>query len=209
MTIDLPVEDRVYEMAELYQLLQSGIGLVVLVPAALRRVRAGAPLPVALGVVEIVAIVLALGAAVTQLRSRSDDAPRRLDLLNMFMGAVLLLEWGFATAGGHKWFSPTLLAGVISLALTVLQPRVDARRRRRRRLVIDDDGLSIATTRLRSFRIAWSEVADLTVDERAVRFRCRDGGTRTLSLGRYRNREAIGTAVAEGAAAVGIPRSEP
>jgi hypothetical protein len=204
LNIDLPVEDRVRKAADLYQLVVSGWGVMVLVPAAVHRLQASAVWAVALGAVEVAAIGLALFATLRQLRTRPDEPLARFDWLNALIGTVLLVEWAFAVAAGHKRFSPTLLGALASWALAVAQPHLDARRKRRRRLRIDVESLAFPTSRFSSFRLAWSEVATVQAEGHALHFHMKDGETRTLSLRRYRNREAIVDAVARGAAAVGV-----
>ena len=204
MTIELDLDDRRRAAALRVQLFQQMASVVVLAPAALHRVRSHAPFLIALGAVEVVAIALASAVALRDLRGRG--APfRRFDPLNALVGTILLVEYAVSLSGGGKRFTPTLLTALAYWALTLLGPHLQERSRRRRRLTIDEDRITVRVSRLRTFRIAWADVGGIVGQDRSLRFTMKDGSQRTLSLGRYGNRDEIRSAVARGAAKVSIP----
>lgn len=204
MRIDVALDDRARELAGRVQLVIDVAGLIILTPAAWARIRSGHAILLGLGFLELAAIAAAVVSAAGALRQGERPEPG-VDWGSGFMGVVLLIEYGFARARGGKLISPTLLTGVLALALMLLQPRISARRRSRRRLVIDDGWITIGLPRRRTLRIACGDLRAIEEHGAAVWFVPRRGTTKHLSLWRYRNRDEIRRALSRGAGEAGVP----
>lgn len=68
---------------------------------------------------------------IRELRNRDDITPG-ISWVNIIIGVVLISESVLQTRAGHKWFTPTLLTGIVSIMLGIFQRRVRAMRLKRR-----------------------------------------------------------------------------
>jgi hypothetical protein len=126
---------------------------------------------------------------------------------SVFAAAGLFLEvWQRVEAGG-KFSWATLLTGVATLGLGLLQPRLARRRRERRVVRMDGDGVTVRTSKFRGFSLAWAAVRSVEVEPDRIRFALHGGGERRMGLRTVENRGEVVGAVLHGAAAAGVPGS--
>lgn len=203
MKIEIPIEDRFVETVRRLQVVQDALNLVVLAPAAWARLEEGSALMAGLAALEGSAIALALVSMLRELAGRS-PAPSRVAWLNLFFGAVLLTEYSFARLAGGKVVSPVLLTAVLSLALAFSR-RLRELQKSRRRIAIDEEALRILRSRIRRATFRWSDLASIEERGRDLWMVGKDGRSRHVPLGRYRNADEIRGAVAKGAAESGVP----
>jgi hypothetical protein len=191
--MEIPLQDNRQKLAQRVQLLQDTAGIVLLFPAALHRLQNPGALTIALGLVELLAIVFAVGSAVFELKGKTHGS-NRVDLSNLYLAVVLLLEYGFGVAAGRKRFSPLLLTALTAFFLAFF--RSDLQRKfARRGLQVDENGLNARLSKFRRFNIRWSDLSSIDDTRDLLRLRLRDGRVYQLPLGRYANREEIRAAV--------------
>lgn len=193
--LEIPLSDRRRRFVQRMQLLQDVFGIVVLIPAASARLQNGTLSHTILGSIEIIAILLALGSAARELKSKHAAAESDVDWSNLFMGVVLFVEYGFNVAAGRKIVSPVLLAAITAVALAFARPLLQRRLGARRIMRIDDTGISVRTSRFRRFAFSWSELREVEERGDIIRFHLRDGSSHTLSLEPYDNAADIRNAL--------------
>ena len=191
---EILLDDRHRAIADRIQLVQDLGSVVVLVPAAMARLRVGTALGLLLGAFEVIAILLAVLSARDELRGKHESS-RYVDWTNLFVAVAMFMEWGYGVATGKKWFSPLFLTAAVIFVLSFIRPKLLARRGRKRVMRIDNDQLTLVTSRWRKFVLSWADVIAVAETDEGIAFHLKDGSTRRLKLRRYRNRAEIQSAI--------------
>ncbi len=202
--------DRRRDLAERIQLFQDVLGVVVLVPAALARLRGTHPLETVLAVVELAAAATLVVSAVRELREElGHEQEARISVSGLSGGVVLLIESAVTILGGGKVLSPALLTAVVMIVLALLNPRMVRRRRERRALRLTAEGIELRRSRFRPrVRLPWHEVRSVRSEPGRLLIEGTDGRLRTIALRRYANAEEIRRALLEAARENGLPALE-
>jgi hypothetical protein len=192
--IEVPLDDTRVAIADRIQLIQDVAGALILMPAAFRRLQSGDWVSIMLGVVEAIAIVLAVLSARSELRGKHESS-KYVDWTNLFVAAAMMLEYAYGLTVGRKVFSPLITTAVVMVVLAFMRPKMLARRRARRVMRISDEGLAVRFNKWRGLDLKWADVAAVSNEPNAVRFHLTDGTTREIPLRFYRNREEVSAAI--------------
>lgn len=208
--VTILLDDRRLEAVERVDLVSHVGAAVSLLSAGLAALPAPDAGGTALAGAELAVAAMLLAAVARELRpSRRHDAEgvsgAGVGWINLFAAAALFAETAqrYHDRGTLSW--ATFLLGGVTLGLGLLNPRIVRRRAERRFFRADDAGVELRSSRLRGFRLAWSEVAAVERDGDALLLRTRTGAERRIGLRRYRNGEAVAAALLRAAAARGVP----
>ena len=159
----------------------------------------------ALGVAEVLVAVLVIGSIVLGFRklfakSPGDahaDAAHHVDWIDIFLGAMLLVEAYAKFHATARLPRPMILLGVVLVTVGILHGRIAKWGDRRRQLRVDDTGISVPGRFLRRLTLAWHEVAEITIGPVTARVIAVDGRDQTVALSDAINSEAIRHALAD------------
>jgi len=189
----IALQDKRHKRVEQVQLLQDTAGVVMLLQPALHRLQGNGTLTVLLGVIEVIAILLAIGSAISELRGK-EHGSNRVDLSNLYLAIVLFVEYGLGVAAGRKRFSPLLLTAITAVFMAFFRSFLQ-RKLAGRALLIDDDGLNARINKFRRFKFRWSELSAIDDTRDVLRMHLHDGRVYQLPLNRYANRDEIRAAI--------------
>ena len=182
-------------------------------PAGGRRAGAdwGRPrLDLALAGVEIgtsVMLVITIGREMREMRQRREPIAdgrhaHGVDWIDIWAAGVLFAEAAERWHLNHHLARPTILTGLVTLALGLFHHRLAARRQRRRAVRINPEGIYIGGKPFRTFSASWPDLASISITSSitsgAVEVRTRDGRVRRVDLGDLGNAEDVRAAFEAG-----------
>ena len=203
----IPVRYRRVQRGQFLQKLQHAIPSVMVLSDGISHLQHdphGASL--ALGVAEVVVSVLVIGSVIRGLRQllSKTSAPaghaHRIDWIDIFLGAMLLVEAYAKFHANGRLARPTILMGVVLLVIGLLHGRIAARGDRRLELRVDDHGISVPGRFFRRLTLPWAEVAEITIGSTTARLIAKDGRDQSLNLADAANADVIRHALADAAA---------
>jgi hypothetical protein len=206
--VTIPLHDRRLRIAERFQIVQDIASAAVLVPASLDRLHSPDPLARIFAWIALAAVALLAIATLRELRDDRDEF-KAVSWTNLFVGMILITESLLQTHEGAKLIRPALVTGLTSLFLAFAQNRLRRRRARKSMLTITDHGIAARMSRFRTFDVAWTDVAGITEQRRALTFTLRDGTSHRIRLRFYDNADEIRAAIIHAAAMRSIPRLDP
>jgi hypothetical protein len=218
MQLAVPVRYRRAEKGRLLQKLQHAIPSVIVLGDGLDHLRHdphGSSL--ALGFAEVLVAVLVIGSVargVRKLFARGAgdphaDAPHHIDWIDIFLGAMLLVE---AYAKFHATAHlprPTITLGVVLIIVGLLHGRIAKWGERRLQLRVDDTGISVPGRFFRRLTLTWPDVAECGSGPATARVIARDGRDQAIDLADAVNPDAILGALAEAQARLTAFRAAP
>ncbi len=153
----------------------------------------------ALGLAEVLVAVLVIGSVARGFRKlfaknpgeAHADAAHHIDWIDIFLGAMLLVEAYAKFHATARLPRPTILLGVVLIAVGILHGRIAKWGDRRLQLRVDDTGISVPGRFLRRLTLAWHEVAEITIGPAIARVIAVDGRDQTLVLSDAINSDAI------------------
>lgn len=200
----IPVRYRRAQRGQFFQKLQHALPSVIVLGDGLDHLQHdphGASL--ALGAAEVLVSVLVIGSVIRgfiKLRAGATAAPGHahhgVDWIDLFLGAMLLVE---AYAKYHATAHlprPTILLGVVMIVLGFVHGRIAAWGDRRLELRVDDGGISVPGRFFRRLTLPWPEIAEITVGPAIARVIARDGRDQQLDLADAINADSIREALA-------------
>lgn len=157
----------------------------------------------ALGLAEVVVAVLVIGSVLRGFRKLlatakgggHADAHHGVDWIDIFLGAMLLVEVYAKYHATGRIARPMILLGVVLVIVGVFHGRLAAWGDRRLQLRIDEHGISVPGRFFRRLTLAWPEVAEITVGRTTARVIAVDGRDQVLNLGDALNADAIRAAL--------------
>jgi hypothetical protein len=155
-----------------------------------------------------VALLVAIAREVWEIRS-GIDRDHGISWVNLFAAAVLTAGLVQRYDATGRFSRPTAVMALLAAVLAFLGPRIKRRQAERRSLRLDDDGILFRFGPIRRFAARWDEIAALRRDGATLRVELRDGRTRSVRLRLAGNRDEVFAALAEHAAARGIPTAAP
>jgi len=160
----------------------------------------------ALGVAEVLVSVLVIGSVIRGFRQlvASTPAPsghshqaHGIDWIDLFLGAMLLVEAYAKFHANGRIARPMILLGVVLLVVGLLHGRLAAWGGRRFELRVSDAGISVPGRFFRRLTLAWCEVAEITVGAATARVIALDGRDQSLDLAGASNADAIRAVLAD------------
>jgi hypothetical protein len=157
----------------------------------------------ALGVAEVVVSVLVIVSVIRGLRkllaggAEQHGAHHGIDWIDVFLGAMLLVEAYAKYHATHHVPRPTILLGVVMIGIGLLHGHIAERGARRLALRVDDDGISVPGRFFRRLSLPWSQVAEITIGPSMARVIAVDGRDQQLNLADAINAGAIRSLLAE------------
>ena len=160
----------------------------------------------ALGVAEVLVSLLVMGSVirgfrqlVTRSKAPSDHSHQAhgLDWIDLFLGAMLLVEAYAKFHASGRIARPMILLGVVLIVVGILHGRIAAWGDRRLELRVDEDGISVPGRFFRRLTLAWAEVAEITIGSTTARLIAVDGRDQSLNLADAANAEPIRQALAD------------
>jgi hypothetical protein len=152
-----------------------------------------------------VALLVAIGGELRQMRAGVDHDTGRISWVTLFAALVLIAECVQSYYEKGRVPRPAALTAAATLVLAIFQPRLKRRRAEWHVLRLDAAGMLIRTGKFRRLSATWDEIAAIRRDGTTLRVELRDGRTRTLRLRTIRNRDELFAALSEAAAQRGIP----
>lgn len=194
--IVLPLHDNRIRIAERMQLVQDAASAFALIPAGLARLHSVDPVQHWFAYVELAAVAALAVMTVREFRDREDITPG-IGWLNLTIGGVLILESLLQTHEGHKWFTPALLTGMVSIMLGVFQGRIRTAKRNRgqRSMRVTDEGIAIRFGKFRRFDRAWADISTIEREGDVFIITPRTGKAVKVKLKRYGNRDEVEAAL--------------
>lgn len=193
------------EHAQLLQQLQHVVpALPLLSQGAARLAHEGHRWSLVLGAAEVGVSALVLVAFVRTLRARfrssnadghgeghssghAGHAAHGVDWVDLFLGAMLLIEvWAHWFESGHIK-RPTVLLAVVMVAVGLLHGKVAALGNRRRALRIGDQGISVGNKFGSRFTLNWDEIASIDIGERTAQITGVKGQSKKINLADLKN----------------------
>ncbi len=204
----IPVRYRRAEKGRFLQKLQHAIPSVVVLGDGLSHLQHdphGASL--ALGVAEVAVSALVIGSVVRgviKLRAMAAapaaHAHHGVDWIDIFLGAMLLVEAYAKFHANGRMARPTILLAVVLIVVGILHGRIAAWGERRLELRVNEHGISVPGRFFRRLTLAWAEVAEITVGPATARLIAVDGRDQSLDLADAINAEPLRHALANAAA---------
>jgi hypothetical protein len=196
------LRDRRVRFAEKAQLIQDVFSAFALVPAGLARLHSVDPLERWFAFVELAGVAALAVITLREMRDHDDITPG-IGWVNVIVGAVLICESALQTHEGSKWFTPTLLTGLVSIGLGIFQGRLRARKqkRRERSIRITDDGIAIRLAKFRRFDQAWSNIRSIEERDGVFTISPHEGRAAKIRVRRYDNPDDIAAALRSAAEA--------
>jgi len=213
-TVAVPLLSRRRERAQFVQKLNHVIpaaGLLVTGAQALTEGAGGFGLSLAL--VEIGTSAMLGVSVVRSLREmrRDRSAPHGhshgVDWIDIWAAGVLFAEAAERWHVSHHIARPTILTGLVTLALGVFHDQIAAIHRRRRVLRITPHGIHIGDKPFRALSRSWHDIASISVSDQVVEVRTRGGRVRRVDLADLRNGDEVRTAFAEGSRLLAASRA--
>ena len=221
--ITIVLDDKRKRLALWWQQLPHAIGGVPLLIAGVHRLQVPGGGGDLLAIAEIVvaAVLLLLLArdlrseAVSMMSTRASDAPHTHshvhagpDWFDVVAGALLIVEAVHSSHPGGKPFyeRPAFLLGVITGAVGLLHGKLARLSWKRREIHLDEIGVRARTSRFRGFSVAWSDVRDIRITDKAIIVETASQ-SHTIALRRYRNAAEIRAAFERWEAVRALPHT--
>jgi hypothetical protein len=201
----VPVRYRRVQRGQFLQKLQHAIPSVVVLSDGISHLQHDPHgVSLALGLAEVVVSALVIGSVIRGLRqlraggaADHGHAKHGVDWIDLFLGAMLLVEAYAKYHATHHLPRPTILMGVAMIAIGLMHGRIATWGERRLQLRVDDDGISVPGRFFRRLSLPWSQVAEITVGPATARVIALDGRDQELNLRDAINADAIRDALAE------------
>lgn len=203
--IAIPVRYRRVQRGQFLQKLQHAIPAIVVLGDGLSHLQHDPHgISLALGSAEVLVSVLVIGSVIRGFRQMRaggaadhGHATHAIDWIDLLIGAMLLVEAYAKYHATHHVPRPTILLGVVMIAIGVFHGRIAARGARRLELRVGDDGVSVPGRFFRRLSLPWSDVAEITVGPATARVIAVDGRDQILNLADAINADAIRDALGE------------
>jgi hypothetical protein len=150
--------------------------------------------------VELIAALALMVAALRELKLRKAEGHEAIAWTEIFAGGVLLVEAALKWREGPRHY-PLAVARAIAAGLVILLGFSHARVKNAKALHIDAEGIRWRRNLFLRKRIAWEDLAQVSIDKRVLSLKSRSGADPSLSLWRLRNGNAVADAVANAARA--------
>lgn len=194
----VPLLSKRRERALLVQKLQHGVPTVVLLFHGLTRLGEPHDWSRVVGVAEIIASALVIGAFSHRLRAvrrnthaGAPSAHHGVDWIDLCLGLMLSVEaWSHWYETGRVQ-RPTLLLALTMVGLGLLHGRMTTAGRRRRVVRIGSDGVSIGERFFRRFAATWAELTSIDLGPRHARIVRKDGRTCTIDFADLQNADDV------------------
>jgi hypothetical protein len=154
--------------------------------------------------VEITAAAALVVAAVRELKFKSAQGHETIAWTEIVAGCVLMIEAAIKWREGPRHY-PLAVARALTSILVIAVGLSHARLKDSKALKIDDNGFRWRRTMFYRPRVAWADIAGISVDDRAAAFNTLTGAGPRLDLWRLKNKAEVANAIVEAAAAHGVP----
>lgn len=187
----VPVRYRRTEKGLFVQKLQHVVPAIIVLGDGISHLQHGpSGMTLALGAAEVVASVLVMGSMIREMRQLRAPSRGRghahashgVDWIDLFLGAMLLVEAYAKFDATARLPRPTIVLGLVLIILGLAHGRMAAWGDRRRSLTVDDGGISVPGRFLRRLSLQWSEVAEITMAPAKARVIAHDGRDQELDL---------------------------
>ncbi|HTE04929.1 MAG TPA: hypothetical protein VK824_01950, partial [Planctomycetota bacterium] len=118
-----------------------------------------------------------------------------IDWADIWAACVLLAEAWHRWHEEHHVARPALVLAAVTAFLALNHGRLTRRMLRRRALTLTDDQLSVGGRGWTRFRVAWPQLAEISVGEREARLRSAAGVVRRIDLADLENEAAVRVAL--------------
>lgn len=195
----IPVHYRRVQRGKFFQKFQHALPSVVVLGDGVSHLQHDPHgISLALGVAEVLVSVLVIGSVIRGLRAlvkgRSAEHGHDhhgIDWIDVFLGAMLLVEAYAKYHATHHVPRPTILLAVVMITIGVFHGRIAARGARQMALRVDDDGISVPGRFFRRLSLPWSDVAEITMGASTARVIAVDGREQALNLADTINATAV------------------
>ena len=203
-SVVVPLQSRRLERAQLLQKVNHAIPAAGLLVAGTQALTEGAHgVALALAAVEIgtsAMLLFTLARGFRELRRGSavHRAAHGVDWIDIWAAGVLFVEAAERWHLTHHLSRPTILTGIITLALGLFHDRISARIQRRRAVRITAEGIYVGAKPFRGLKARWPDIASISITGQVAEVRTRTGRVRRVNLADLRNAEEVRAAFAEG-----------
>lgn len=211
----IPVRYRRVQKGQFAQKLQHAIPSIIVLNDGISHLQHDPHgVSLALGVAEVVVATLVIGSMIRgfrQLRASRATAIRPhhgVDWIDIFLGAMLLVEAYARFHATARLPRPTIVLGVAMIAIGLLHGRLAAWGDRRLELRVDDAGISVPGRFFRRLTLPWPQVAEITVGPAIARVIALDGRDQQVDLADAVNADAIRVSMADACARLAVYRAE-
>ena len=213
----IPVRYRRVQRGQFAQKLQHAIPSVVVLNDGITHLQHephGTSL--ALGVAEVAVSILVIGSVVRGWRRLISKTPKAaghshqahgVDWIDLFLGAMLLVEAYAKFHANGRIARPMILLGAVLMVVGILHGRIAGWADRRLELRVNEHGISVPGRFFRRLTLAWADVAEITVGPATARLIAADGRDQSLDLADAANAEDIRHVLAEASARLDVYRA--
>jgi hypothetical protein len=202
-SIVVPLLSRRFERARILQKANHIIPAAgLLVTGAQALVEGARGFGLALAVIEIgtsamLGLTIVRSLRVLQ-RDKSGEHSHGVDWIDIWAAGVLFAEAAERWHLKHHISRPTILTGLVTLALGLFHQQLTTFRQRRRTVRITADGIFVGGKPFRALSAGWRDAASITETGQVAEVRTRGGRVRRVDLADLKNAEEVRVAFAEG-----------
>jgi hypothetical protein len=187
LTIHLQTKRR--RKAQHISMLQHGAAALLLFIGGFGKISAGESEEFVIASLELLAGAAVLVSMFFELRKSNDHEHSSIKWLDIFAGVMLVVEGVSKLHAGPKHY-PIAIANFLAAVATIMVGIFHHRITQATRITLDEEGVRARTSPVRKFRLSWSDIQSIEVDDAAIRFLTKNGEQR-IRLNNLTNGEDV------------------
>jgi hypothetical protein len=158
-------------------MLQHGAAALLLFIGGFGKISAGESEEYLIASLELLAGAAVLVSMFFELRKSKEHEHASIKWMDIFAGVMLAVEGISKFHAGPKHY-PLAITNFLAATVTIMVGIFHHRITQATRITLDEEGVSARTSPVRKFRLSWSEIQSIEVDDVAVRFLTKNGERR-------------------------------
>jgi hypothetical protein len=158
-------------------MVQHGVAALLLFIGGFNKLRAGEAEDYLLASLELLAGAAVLISMFFELRRSKEHEHGSIKWLDIFAGVMLVVEGISKLHSGPKHY-PIAFANFLAALATFMVGIFHVRIIQTTRITLDEEGIMARTSPVRKFRLHWSEILSIRVDDASIRFVTKSGEQR-------------------------------
>jgi hypothetical protein len=188
LTIHLQTKRR--RTAQRISMLQHGAAALLLFIGGFSKISAGESDEFVIASLELLAGAAVLVSMFFELRKSNEHGHSSIKWLDIFAGVMLVVEGVSKLHAGPKHY-PIAIADFLAAIATIMVGIFHHRITQATRITLDDEGVAARTSPVRKFRLSWSEVQSIEIDDAAIRFLTKNGEQQRVKLNNLTNGQDV------------------
>jgi hypothetical protein len=175
LTIHLQTKRR--QKAQRISMFQHGAAALLLFIGGFSKISAGESEEYLIASLELLAGAAVLVSMFFELRKSSEHEHSSIKWMDIFAGVMLVVEGISKLHAGLKHY-PMAFANFLAATVTIMVGIFHHRITKVTRITLDEEGVKARTSPVRKFRLSWSEIQSIEVNDAAIRFLTKNGEER-------------------------------